>query len=164
MNAKTLEAITKHGNALLAAFPNATEKRPVALCKKLRRIETSLAGPLVDYCNGDLQDDEDGTKLDAICDKARERVEKLLGQLPVISRNSGSSECPSCGARPFEVHAPNCKGGNHRIESAFHVNRDPRGYALKLDDTWTREYNRMADLLLYTDMGGYGILAPDLNN
>lgn len=46
------------------------------------------------------------------------------------------------------------------------VNRDPRGYALKLDDAFTREYNghHEADKRIYTDWGGYGILAPDFSN
>ena len=47
MNTNTLKAITRHGESLLKAFPNALEKNPVALCKKLRRIETGLARPLL---------------------------------------------------------------------------------------------------------------------
>lgn len=39
------------------------------------------------------------------------------------------------------------------------VNLDPRGYALKIDD----EYMRAHNLKLHTDMGGYGILAPEIN-
>ena len=40
------------------------------------------------------------------------------------------------------------------------INRDPRGYALKLSDSYVK------DLRIYKDWGGYGILAPDftLNN
>jgi hypothetical protein len=37
------------------------------------------------------------------------------------------------------------------------VNSDARGYALKIKDDWLRKN----DITLYTDMGGYGILAPD---
>ena len=48
----------------------------------------------------------------------------------------------------------------------LHINRDPRGCALKLDDSWTRAYNNHQYELkiprppraIYTDMGGYGIL------
>jgi len=36
-------------------------------------------------------------------------------------------------------------------------NDDARGYALKIDSDWLRKNNAS----LYTDMGGYGILAPD---
>lgn len=46
-----------------------------------------------------------------------------------------------------------------------------RRCALKLDDAWTREYNRKMIqgtnyskmLTIYTDLGGFGLLAPDLN-
>lgn len=142
MNAKTLEAVRKHGQALLLAFPNATEQDPVALCKKLRRIETSLSKPLTDYCNGTFQDDEEGTEMDLVCAKATDRVSNLLG-------------------------------ANEIMAAHFFVNRDPRGYALKLDDEWTRNYNfgetlrnngQVPAIRIYTDMGGYGILAPDLTN
>lgn len=135
MNAKTLEAITRHGESLLKAFPNCTEKNPVALCKKLRRIETSLTKPLTDYCNGVNITSEE---LDKVCDKAIHRVcEILFGKCSDTTR------------------------------SIVHVNRDPRGYALKLDDEWTRAYNadkyqKDSPPRIYTDMGGYGILAPDL--
>lgn len=40
------------------------------------------------------------------------------------------------------------------------INNDPRGYALKIPDTWVREHNAR----IHTDWGGYGILAPDLSN
>jgi len=37
------------------------------------------------------------------------------------------------------------------------INRDPRGYALKIKSTYMQTHN----IKLYQDMGGYGILAPD---
>ena len=40
------------------------------------------------------------------------------------------------------------------------INRDPRGYALKILD----EYVRDAQARIHTDWGGYGILAPDLTD
>ena len=133
MNAKTLEAVRRHGETLLAAFPNATEKNPVALCKKLRRIEAAVARPILDYCNGD--NGMTVEKLDVETDKAQARATKLLG-----------------GFRGF---------------CGLFINRDPRGHALKLSDEWTRKFNakRYAASLpeLHTDMGGYGIIAPDLN-
>jgi hypothetical protein len=143
MNANTLKAITRHGESLLAAFPNAIEKNPVALCKKLRRIETSLTKPLTDYCNGTLQDDDNGTKLDAICDNARNRVVKILFNLDLVKHPH-----PICACGLF-------------------VNRDPRGCALKLDSEWTRNHNNSVKCnchTIQTDMGGYGLIAPDLNS
>lgn len=133
MNAKTLEAIKRHGETLLAAFPNATEKDPVALCKKLRRIETATHRVMVDYCNGTC----DASDAHAAKVKALDRAGKLL-------------------AVTFD--------GQHY---PIHINQDPRGYALKVDDEWTSKFNDkryQAKLpALHRDMGGYGILAPDLN-
>lgn len=162
MNAKTLEAVTKHGNALLAAFPNATEKDPVALCKKLRRIEAAISRWTLRACNGPELPEG---KLDAECYTARVRVESLL------------------------------LGYHEKPDVRFIINRDPRGYALKLSSEWTRQYNdsvrrlpkcckcgndilceshrqfngqalkawRARNLPITTDWGGYGLLAPDLN-
>lgn len=132
MNANTLKAITRHGETLLAAFPNAIERDPVALCKKLRRIEVATSLVMEHYCNG-IATLEDA---DCAANLAKTRLQKLL-------------------------YGPNDKSSNR-----LYINRDPRGYALKLNDVWTRGWNqaRYAAKLpaLYTDMGGYGILAPDL--
>lgn len=132
MNAKTLEAITRHGESLLAAFPDATERDPVALCKKLRRIETRASYIGVRLCGDSGYSYE---AADAETDKALASVCKLLGLTPAKAQEVG-----------------------------LFVNRDPRGYALKLSDDWTRGYNSKAELRLYTDWGGDAILAPDLND
>ncbi len=39
------------------------------------------------------------------------------------------------------------------------INTDPRGYALKIEDEYVRENNLKID----KDLGGYGIIAPDLS-
>lgn len=133
MNAKTLEAVKRHGESLLRAFPNVTEKDPVTLCKKLRRIETAIEPILLRNCNEGVPEDE----LDHATSLAKIRAGTLLGL------------------------------DQHEIESTgLHVNRDPRGYALKLSSEWTAEHNAKqratGGIPIYTDMGGYGILAPDL--
>lgn len=45
------------------------------------------------------------------------------------------------------------------------VNGDPRGYALKIDDSYMRKHQTVDNPLfhLYQDLGGYGILAPEFN-
>lgn len=167
MNSKTLAAITKHGQSLLRAFPNSTEQNPVVLCKKLRRIETAVYKPILDYTNGD--NGVTTEQVDAACDKAVERATKLLGKIPTVAVNHTNGNCPDCNSRYGDAHADTCKGGNHSIESILHVNRDPRGHALKLDDNWTRKHNdamrKAGDFAaqIHSDMGGYGILAPNLN-
>ena len=139
MNAKTLEAVRRHGETLLAAFPNATEKNPVALCKKLRRIETAVARPILDYCNGD--NGMTVEKLDIATDKALKRKATLLGLDDAGTMLAG-----------------------------LFVNRDPRGYALKINNEssgwfsdWQQARHASGLPALHTDMGGYGIIAPDLN-
>ncbi len=38
----------------------------------------------------------------------------------------------------------------------IHINRDPRGYAIKIKEDLSKDFG-------YRDWGGYGILAPDLS-
>lgn len=45
--------IEAHGQKLLKVFPNAIEKNPVDLCKKLHRLENRAHRLATDYCNGD---------------------------------------------------------------------------------------------------------------
>ena len=39
------------------------------------------------------------------------------------------------------------------------LNGDPRGYSLKIDDAWVRAH----DVAIHRDMGGYGIIAPEID-
>lgn len=39
------------------------------------------------------------------------------------------------------------------------INRDPRGFALKIPHEWMQEHRPVN---IYSDWGGYGIIAPDL--
>lgn len=66
MNAKTREAIETHGKNLLRIFPNATEQDPLALCKKLRRIETVAHRNSEAFCNGEIDSET--------YERARDRV------------------------------------------------------------------------------------------
>lgn len=58
MTEKQRAAIQKHGEALLAIFPEATERDPVTLCKRLRRIEGSAHRHAERRCNEDVPDRE----------------------------------------------------------------------------------------------------------
>jgi hypothetical protein len=145
-------AIIRHGQSLLAAFPNAAEQDPDKLCRKLRRVETVAHQFATDCCNGDIQEDEDAG---------------------VYFRHYGRGT-----AGPFQTektHGPEWFLAKVRailglsVKDAERVglflNRDARGYALKLSDEWTRNYNRIGltnNPPIYSDWGGYGILAPDL--
>jgi hypothetical protein len=113
-------AIRTHGERLLAIFPSATERDPVELCRKLRRLEAKAQAIALRLCNG--PEFEGGyDQVDALCEAIIAKVNTLLGPGPCIF-----------------------------------VNRDPRGYALKIRTEDAR------DLRIMKDWGGYGIIAPDL--
>ena len=44
-------------------------------------------------------------------------------------------------------------------KEAIKINTDPRGYALKIEDSYVKEQK----LDIHRDWGGYGILAPDFS-
>lgn len=142
MNAKTLEAVKRHGETLLALFPNAEDKNPVALCRKLRRIETSISKTVESFSS--IPDFMTQDQFDHACQMALIRTTNLLG-----------------------LNGP-LNGPQAQIIGLF-VNRDPRGYALKLDSDNERfklwQDNRLRDKLpcLHADWGQNGIIAPDLN-
>ena len=119
-----LDRIRKHGEQLLAIFPNAKERDPVKLCKGLRRLELEANKAATDLCNIPNYQE----KADAIFSKVSEAVTNLLGNVE-------------------HTNTPN-----------VFINRDPRGYSLKISS----EYTRAFDLPINRDMGGYGIIAPDL--
>lgn len=122
MTEKQLQAIRRHGERLLAIFPKATERNPVTLCKRLRRLEAQGAALAARCCNGpEFREGED----DRI-------TESILGMVDAILR--------------FRLAGP-----------AVFVNRDPRGYALKIDSDAARSLD------IAKDWGGYGLIAPEFN-
>lgn len=123
MTATQLRNIEAHGRKLLAIFPHATERDPVKLCKRLRRLEAKGAALALQLCNGpELQ----AERADCIGDDILDDVDSLLG---------------------FRAQGV-----------PIFVNRDPRGYALKIDDDWMRKHKPD----LHSDCGGYGIIAPEI--
>lgn len=117
--------IQKHGQNLLAIFPNAIEQDGVKLSKKLFSLESKAHRLTTLLC--DSIPDKAIATANASLDKIELRVKQILG---------------------VPADAP-----------YIFINHDPRGYALKIKDSWLRENN----LVLYRDWGGYGILAPDFN-
>jgi len=124
------EQIKAHGENLLAIFPNATERDPIALCKKLRRMEAKAQAIALRLCNGpEYPGGYD--EVDALTGAILEKVNAILG-------NTGKNPVP------------------------VFVNRDPRGYALKISSEWTFAYCQQTGRRIYSDWGGYGILAPEI--
>jgi hypothetical protein len=128
MDSRTLERVTKHGEDLKRLFHLPDDTDPVSLCRKLRRLERQAEEITTHMCNGTAYTDE--AEGDAALDAILAKVDKLLG----FHAHDGLGAVP------------------------VFINRDPRGYALKIEDEWMREH----DAQLHRDWGGYGILAPDL--
>lgn len=126
MTEKQLAAIRRHGERLLVIFPNATERDPVKLCKKLRKLEAQGNALALRLCNGPEFSSEG--EADAIANS-------ILGMVDAILRFRGAG---AAGPKVF-------------------LNRDPRGYALKI------ETEAAADLNIAKDWGGYGLIAPEFN-
>lgn len=128
--------IEKHGRILLTIFPNATERDPVKLCKKLRRLEAKAQAIALRLCNGPEYPNEHAA--DDECYALLLKVNTLLDFIGAVV--------------------------------PVFINRDPRGYALKIDEEWMREHARpLKDsnrhtvvATLHRDCGGYGILAPKI--
>ena len=50
------DRIAQHGRELLDIFPDAQERDPVKLCKKLRRLEVKAHRLAEQWCNGDIDE------------------------------------------------------------------------------------------------------------
>ncbi len=135
MNATIEPRLKAHGEKLLRIFPTATEQDPVKLCRKLRRFERLGAELALQLCNG--PEFEGGE------DQVVRIAAGLLGSVNTLLGNYKHNDRLKVRTQAVPVF----------------LNRDPRGYALKIQSEWMAEHN--ADL--HRDWGGYGIIAPDLS-
>lgn len=127
------ERMEAHGNDLRAIFPNATETDPVKLCRKLIRLENQAHRAATCLCNtGSLNWSEPNQFAK---ESTEGEVDKFFADI---------------------LHKVNLVLGDG---PPIFVNRDPRGYALKIHDNYVRSHN----LTIHRDWGGYGIIAPDLS-
>ena len=132
---KMYQEIKQHGENLNAIFETGIE--PVALCKKLHRLEVKARHATTCLCNTNTlnllelnqwtgydikQATED--EQDAFFDKIKKSVVKIL---------------------------------SNKAKNAFFVNFDARGYALKLRPEFCK------DKKIHQDWGSNGILAPEFN-
>lgn len=78
-------AIEKHGRKLLVIFPHATERDPVKLCKKLRRLEETAHKFAERLCNGPEFGSEE--EQDAVKTHILDKVYDLLGDGPPVFLN-----------------------------------------------------------------------------
>ena len=163
------EQIKAHGENLLHLFPNATEKDPIALCKKLRRLETAAQAIALRLCNG--PEYAGGyEEVDALTDAILAKVNALLGNVHEYQPKTGAR----CTCRPgiARDNCAACEGTGRKIDFAairnrpalvpIFINRDPRGYALKIKSEYMAGAGWIAQWALMRDWGGYGIIAPEI--
>jgi len=152
---KMYQDIQKHGENLKIVFALPADTDPVKLCKKLFSIEKKLNRVMCNLCNTNnvqgiephyetrngervwvqLETSEDDQE--KLFQSFRNKIETVLGKNTVI----GNAE--------YSLN------GVYKNKGIVFFNHDPRGYSLKINEVTAKEYN------IYTDMGGYGIIAPD---
>lgn len=124
--------IENHGHLLIDFFdlcPKHTD--PISLCKRLRRLEREGERLGLALCSDEhFCDSHTEDEIKAIADSILQRVADVL---------SLSHE---------DLYGK---------EQTIILNRDPRGYALKMSEAASRDWRG------YKDFGGYGILAPKFN-
>jgi hypothetical protein len=165
MKASTATQIRNHGLNLLLIFKKAAETDPIELFHKLRRLENAAEKITLRLCNGPSfagGDDE----VDELLGKILSKVNALLGNVHEYQPKTGRT-C-SCKRGVMRDNCSACEGTGFAINfSAIRnrtplvpviINRDPRGFALKIDCDWPG----LNDYTIHKDMGGYGILAPEL--
>lgn len=163
MTTKQREAIIRHGQQLLAIFPNTKIGDPLTLCRRLRKIEAEGAKLAKQLCSDSTMDEG---KADAIGEDILRRVNALLGNVRDYQPKTGA-KC-TCRKGIQRDNCPACEGTGYIIDFRairnapktvlVFLNRDPRGYALKIDS----EYVRAHSLAIHRDWGGYGIIAPEI--
>ena len=117
--------IIRHGEALLLAFPEATERDPMKLCKLMRRWEIVAHRAAEKWCNGEI---EEGA-FDAESERAERHVCRILGvkhTAGVIWVNSDPR------GYSLKVSEDFTKGFNRNAERALHT--DWGGYGILAPD------------------------------
>ena len=147
MNKKQIrqyEQIKAHGENLLHLFPNATEKDPIALCKKLRRLETKAHEATTKWCNGEIDENEMDRAENATLEKVNALLGNVTGTIPVFVNHD-------------------CRGYALKIRDAWMNQRREdwdRQIAKQGKKAITESY--WALLRFHRDWGGYGIIAPEI--
>lgn len=87
------------------------------------------------------------------------KIEKMLTKLHEKACSVAVAEITI--DRAHDIATLEIKRIFNAVPEGLYINTDPRGYALKIDDTvFNASYEGIS---LQTDWGGYGLLAPDLN-
>ena len=112
--------IEAHGRNLLEIFPNATERDPVTLCKKLRRLEAQAAALALRGCNGPEWDSEE---------EEMTAYEAVLTQVKNLLFGCGPEDVPvfiNCDPRGYALKIDDEYMRSHKIK----LHTDWGGYGI----------------------------------
>lgn len=136
---KMYQEIEKHGQNLNAIFQ--TQFDNITLCKKLLRIENKAHRATTCLCNTNTLDLMELNQFTGYDVKQATEEEQDLFFDKIIKSLDKILNFKRRGVPVF-------------------INHDPRGYALKIHDSWVTGYKSKGGNI-YSDWGGFGILAPD---
>ena len=91
--------------------------------------------------------------------KTLRKLERRAAAVALALCNGGVEQAVADEAFQAIEHEVNAVLGFARSDVPVFVNRDPRGYALKIESEWVHDNAPR----LHHDWGGYGILAPDFS-
>ncbi len=139
--ANQYERIAEHGRNLLAIFPSATERDPVKLCKKLRRLEREGNALGLRLCNGPEMSESEAWETK---ERILTRVQVLLGyatdDVPVFLNQDPRGYALKIDDKWMRENQYDTRVGD--------IGGNSRGDAV---------------LRLHRDWGGYGIIAPQID-
>ena len=141
MTPKQHAAIERHGRQLLAIFPDADERDPVKLCKRLRRLEGEGHRFAERCCNHPIDDEVRERVIASIL----RRVRKLLGDHEGRVWLNGDPR-----GYALKINLRDCEWCGGAGDAAY-------------DDAAKCEVcHGVGRERLATDWGGYGIIAPEI--
>ena len=135
-------AIELHGENLNVIFKTGIDN--ITLCKKLFRLENKAHHATTCLCNTNTLDRLELNRFTGYDVKQATEEEQDAYFNKILESLDKILDFKRKGVPVF-------------------INHDPRGYALKIRESWVTEYKNKGGRI-YSDWGGYGILAPDLTN
>ena len=128
-----LKNIEQHGANLNAIFNTVFDNK--ALCSKLFHLENKANRAATCLCNTNTLNYLELPRGYSIKEATEVEVEKFFNDIL---------------KKVYKILGEKAK-------DIVFINYDPRGYTLKIRDSYIKENN----IKIFTDWGGYGILAPD---
>jgi hypothetical protein len=160
MNNKTREAIVKHGERLQDIFGLSGD--PVALCKKLHRLEVKGRSLAVRMCNapGVPEDESDNVK-DAILQSVDKILSYVSKGIPVFFNSDPRGNCLKIESEWISDNRSHGDKSRSAKNATPCTANDMTFGGRCMSCGWESKRGEAVNAF-YRDWGGYGIIAPDL--